>query len=468
MTRSKLAIFRVFNEVELADALACNNYDFELLLLAQFSSKDEIGSTDERCSILYLENQYSTSVASKLAFSFAIQRDFDLVVGIFDWGSISLETLNQLAPNHTHLGLTLLPTEEKETSFVASCLALVSKILLSKVPAEFLPSCSLKGLFSGAMLKKLPFEQNLSKNFFDTELLFQIIAGAFQITVLGDQKLPNYTEYLRPSFLQFFKLALTLKLQKLGIFYDPRFDLVQDNLQYEAKFDFPSSHSLALSKIEKQDTLLILGSGPKELVQPFSANSKAVVAVDSFVDNDLRNCCNFALEADLENVLNYDEILPLMAYSKVVALDIIEHLRSPEEFLRRVRSSNSTAGSKIVITTPNIAFLPIRCMLLIGLFNYGKRGILDRTHTRLFTFSSLRRVLKQSGFEVEELIGIPAPIPLAVGRGALGNSLLWLNSLMIKLWPSLFSFQILAVAKALPTVDQLLLETQRVQARATR
>ena len=32
-------------------------------------------------------------------------------------------------------------------------------------------------------------------------------------------------------------------------------------------------------------------------------------------------------------------------------------------------------------------------MLLFGQFNYGKKGILDATHTRLFTFRSLDELL---------------------------------------------------------------------------
>ena len=39
-------------------------------------------------------------------------------------------------------------------------------------------------------------------------------------------------------------------------------------------------------------------------------------------------------------------------------------------------------------------------MLLFGQFNYGKRGILDLTHTRLFTFESFRRLFEQGGFRV--------------------------------------------------------------------
>ena len=55
-------------------------------------------------------------------------------------------------------------------------------------------------------------------------------------------------------------------------------------------------------------------------------------------------------------------------------------------------------------------------MLLLGQFNYGKHGILDMTHTRLFTFYSLRELLEQRGFQVLEIRGIPAPFPVALGN----------------------------------------------------
>ena len=67
-----------------------------------------------------------------------------------------------------------------------------------------------------------------------------------------------------------------------------------------------------------------------------------------------------------------------------------------------------------IISTGNVAFLIARIMLLLGQFNYGK-GILDITHTRLFTFGTLRRLFEQAGFEVTEVRGLPAPFPLAFG-----------------------------------------------------
>ena len=81
-------------------------------------------------------------------------------------------------------------------------------------------------------------------------------------------------------------------------------------------------------------------------------------------------------------------------------------------------------------------------MLLIGFFNYGKRGILDKTHTRLFTFSSFKNLLEQQGFFITKSYGIPAPFPLAVGNNLLGKALIGINSFLIRLSKGLFSYQI--------------------------
>ena len=62
-------------------------------------------------------------------------------------------------------------------------------------------------------------------------------------------------------------------------------------------------------------------------------------------------------------------------------------------------------------------------MLLFGQFNYGKRGVLDLTHTRLFTFGSFRRLFEQAGFKVVEERGVPGPFPLAMGDSALSRAL---------------------------------------------
>ena len=61
-------------------------------------------------------------------------------------------------------------------------------------------------------------------------------------------------------------------------------------------------------------------------------------------------------------------------------------------------------------------------MLLFGQFNYGKAGILDRTHTRLFTFRSLQQLLDDAGFKIKEIRGVPGPFPKVLGDGVLGRA----------------------------------------------
>lgn len=133
-------------------------------------------------------------------------------------------------------------------------------------------------------------------------------------------------------------------------------------------------------------------------------------------------------------------------------LDIIEHLRDPEQFLDRIRAQLDFEPKRLVLTTPNIAFIAERLMLLFGQFNYGKAGILNRTHRRLFTFRSVRHLLRDAGFRIKEVRGIPAPFPMAFGDGVLGRSAIRINLWLIRLSKTLFSYQIYVEADSTPDV----------------
>ena len=103
-------------------------------------------------------------------------------------------------------------------------------------------------------------------------------------------------------------------------------------------------------------------------------------------------------------------------YDYLLLLDVIEHLKSPEQFLERLRAQFDYAPRTLILTTPNIAFGIQRVMLLLGQFNYGKAGILDRTHTRLFTFRSLQQMLVDAGFRIKEMRGVPGAVSKGVGQ----------------------------------------------------
>jgi hypothetical protein len=155
--------------------------------------------------------------------------------------------------------------------------------------------------------------------------------------------------------------------------------------------------------------------------------------------------------------LNKDILeLPNERFDYILALDVIEHLASPEDFLDQVRELAARSGARLVLTTANIAFIVMRLSLLLGRFEYGKRGILDITHSRLFTFNTLRRAMRAAGFEVEHSEGIVVPMPFIFGRSALSRIALVINHALVRLRPKLFGFQILMVAAPRPTLATLL------------
>jgi hypothetical protein len=113
----------------------------------------------------------------------------------------------------------------------------------------------------------------------------------------------------------------------------------------------------------------------------------------------------------------------------------------------------------VVITSANVAFFVTRIMLLLGQFNYSRKGILGLGHRRLFTFKSLHAAIEQAGYEILEGRGVPAPFPLALGNNCWSSALLTVNQLLLRLSKTLFAYQICIRARALPDSCDLLKET---------
>jgi len=151
--------------------------------------------------------------------------------------------------------------------------------------------------------------------------------------------------------------------------------------------------------------------------------------------------CDAAAPIDLDHPA-WPAAWDTLAFDTILLLDVLEHLRDPAQFLRDVRARYGRCHPRVIVTTGNVAFVLVRLSLLCGAFNYGKRGILDITHTRLFTKKSLIALVEQAGGQVKTVSGVPAPFPLAVGPGWLGRALLKINQALIWLWPTLFSYQL--------------------------
>jgi 2-polyprenyl-3-methyl-5-hydroxy-6-metoxy-1,4-benzoquinol methylase len=95
---------------------------------------------------------------------------------------------------------------------------------------------------------------------------------------------------------------------------------------------------------------------------------------------------------------------PEHVFDVVLAADVLEHLRDPDEVLRLLRR-HVRPGGRLIVSLPNVAHVSVRIPLLFGRFEYGRTGILDETHVRLYTFETARELVESEGFIVERLLG---------------------------------------------------------------
>jgi 2-polyprenyl-3-methyl-5-hydroxy-6-metoxy-1,4-benzoquinol methylase len=110
--------------------------------------------------------------------------------------------------------------------------------------------------------------------------------------------------------------------------------------------------------------------------------------------------------------------LPASAFDCIVFNDVLEHMIEPERALRYAKTLLS-AGGTILASIPNVRYLPVLWQLGVrGNWEYGECGVLDRTHLRFFTKSSILKMFQDEGFAVRSISGINpyAGVPSASRR----------------------------------------------------
>jgi len=313
-------------------------------------------------------------------------------------------------------------------------------------------------LYSTRALRRIPFERNSNDFHFDTDIIVQLHFAGLRIveipipTFYGDEICHvNGVKYA----WDIFRTMLRAKCHEKNLLYDRKFDVGQVELTYDLKLGFPSSHTMALEAVQPGSTVLDIGCGQGYVADEMASRGATVVGVDQYVRESSNPRVRFK-KWDADSAAFPVEV---SAFDQIFLLDVIEHLKDPEVFMEELRAAAAHKRPEIILTTANVAFIVTRLMLFLGHFNYGRKGILDRTHTRLFTFKSLRELFEQTGYSVTEVRGIPAPFPKAIGDNAISRFLIAANQFGITLLRGLFSYQIFVRARALPTVATLLSET---------
>ncbi len=169
--------------------------------------------------------------------------------------------------------------------------------------------------------------------------------------------------------------------------------------------DVFSAHAESLSKLSARmvrgSEVLELGpaSGYFTRILKEALQCKVdAIEIDAAMAARAKPYCRDIHVADLD-ALNWNVLWPERRYDAIIAADVLEHLREPtralQALLRRLKP-----GGKLLISLPNIAYAGMIFGLLEDDFRYRAEGLLDQTHLRFFTRTTLEETLAKSGWGV--------------------------------------------------------------------
>ena len=392
----------------------------------------------------------------KLGYLHAVENDFDYVVLLHGDGQYAPEYLPQIinamadGPDAIIASrminrLDALRGNMPKYKWVGNqVLTAIENVMLGSHLAEFHSGYR---AYRIRTLQELPFELNADDFHFDTELLIQLIRTGRRIveipvpTFYGDEiSRVNGMKYA----LNCVKAVTKARLTEVGLFYEPKFDFgTFDEAGYVVKQAPNSLHQHILNQHwDANWRVADLGANRGILSSRLAEKVGHVVSVDL----EQPTLAGRAEARSLDLNGDFDAELGHRQFDVVLALDVIEHLRDPERAVRRI-ASLLKPGGRLYASTANIAFIIPRLSLLLGQFNYGKRGILDLTHTRLFTLYSFQKLLRNSGFTVRSVRGFGPPVRDMVGSDGSLGAIDSVAALLARWWPRLFAFNFLVVAE---------------------
>lgn len=108
---------------------------------------------------------------------------------------------------------------------------------------------------------------------------------------------------------------------------------------------------------------------------------------------------NFSDAVIIADIEDFEADLDPESFDSIIYGDVLEHLKEPQNALRKLDPLLNENGH-IIVSIPNIAQIWVRFSLLFGKFEYKERGVLDKTHLRFFTYKTATNLIEDSGYVI--------------------------------------------------------------------
>jgi methionine biosynthesis protein MetW len=168
-----------------------------------------------------------------------------------------------------------------------------------------------------------------------------------------------------------------------------------------------------LDYIRPGSRVLDLGCGKGKFDRRLKEKGCSAVGLDIEEENIKEGCdCREAsICADIEKDGALQKIEGKFDY--ILFMDVLEHLKSPEEILPKVKGLLKEDGL-IIAHIPNISYWTTRLTILSGEFEYDPRGgIFAVGHIHFFNYRTMKRLFLKAGYAIKHI----EPLAFFPGEG---------------------------------------------------
>ena len=165
--------------------------------------------------------------------------------------------------------------------------------------------------------------------------------------------------------------------------------------------DIPNPDLLAI--LQAVDRLVEVGCSRGALARAYRSRHPQAhwlgIEIDSSYAEEARHHCQEVLVADVEQLLADPQQAERLRADCWIFGDSLEHLRDPWRVLHRVHGLLSPGGT-VCACIPNAQHWSLQARLCLGQFVYEESGLLDRTHLRWFTPTTMVALFEDNGFRI--------------------------------------------------------------------
>ena len=299
-------------------------------------------------------------------------------------------------------------------------------------------------------LRRIHLDQLTDDFHFDTEIIIKLHHQNFRIkevpipTFYGDEICRvNGMKYAKAIVRAVHRYKQTSRAVKSYPEYAEYF------FPYAIKRSRYSTHDYASRLVGTGQRVLDIGCGDGLFGAELSRAGNAVTGVDSTANVPCDAGYQNVVDADLERGLGTLSRVAGDQFDRILLLDRLEHLRDPGPLLEDCRRLLDAHG-KLVVSVPNAVNFTVRLMVLLGMFRYADRGILDWSHLRFFTRQTVKSLIEKHGFKVTAahftVVPLERVVPMAPSNVVLraANRILRIATSLL---PGLMAYEIVLVAE---------------------